>query len=156
MALRVTVVVAPDLTIIRVDGRLAGRGPGELERECRAARRPVVLDLTQLTGLDHAGCQLLRQLADEGLHVVGASPYIAMLLAAPALAPARSGPATPPAPPYRPSLGPKPSRRRPPRNGGATPPEARAGAGEAQPLGGVMPPQLGHGCRTRVGPGPER
>jgi hypothetical protein len=78
--LRVTVVAAPDLTVIRVDGRLARTGLGELERECRMARRPVVLDLTQLTGLDDGGCRLLKQLSAEGYHLLGVAPYFALLL----------------------------------------------------------------------------
>lgn len=78
--LRVTVVAASDLTVIRVDGRLAGTGLGELERECRMARRPVVLDLTQLTGLDNGGCLLLKQLSADGYHLLGVTPYFALLL----------------------------------------------------------------------------
>ena len=89
MAFRVTVVRAPDLTIIRVDGRLPGPGARDLERECLVARRPIVLDLTHLTGLDEAACQVMHQLTGEGCHMVGVSPYIAMVLGEPGAAGAR-------------------------------------------------------------------
>ena len=81
LALRVTVKEAVDLTTIRVDGRLRDDGVPELEGACRTARRPLVLDLTYLMGSGDAGVALLRRLAGEGVHLLGASPYIALLLA---------------------------------------------------------------------------
>jgi hypothetical protein len=84
MVLRVTVEPRSDLTVIRVDGRLGGAGLAEFERDCRTARRPIVLDLTHLASADDAALGLLRRLIEEGLHVLGASPYVALLLAGPA------------------------------------------------------------------------
>jgi len=109
MALRVTVAEAADLTTVRVDGRLANDGVAELDGACRRARRPLVLDLTNLTGGSDAGVSLLGRLAGEGVHLLGASPYIALLLAG-------ATPGTPAAPPRR---------RRPRRRG-----QPRAGSGE--------------------------
>jgi hypothetical protein len=83
MALRVTVLETADLTVIRVDGRLAGEGVAELEEACRLAKRPTVLDLANLMAADDAGVLLLRGLVREGLHLLGASPYAALLLNAP-------------------------------------------------------------------------
>lgn len=80
MPLRVTVSAREDLTVIRVDGRLTGDGVAELDRACGAARRPLVLDLTHLTTADGAGVVTLRRLAGEGTHLLGVSPYIALLL----------------------------------------------------------------------------
>jgi hypothetical protein len=80
MALRVTVMEAADLTVIRVDGRLAEDGVAELDLVCRRAKRPTVLDLTNLVTADETGVLLLRRLVEEGLHLLGASPYAAMLL----------------------------------------------------------------------------
>jgi hypothetical protein len=80
MALRVTVLEAADLTVIRVDGRLADEGVAELEVACRRAKRPTVLDLTNLVTADDTGVLLLRRLVGEGLHLLGASPYAALLL----------------------------------------------------------------------------
>ncbi len=83
MALRVTVTEAEDLTVLRVDGRLAGDGVSELDRACRAARRPVALDLANLTQADESGVALLRRLSGAGIHILGVSPYIALRLNAP-------------------------------------------------------------------------
>jgi hypothetical protein len=41
-----------------------------------------VLDLSQVTGASEAGVLLLRRLSDEGIHLLGASPYVTLLLAA--------------------------------------------------------------------------
>jgi hypothetical protein len=80
MPLRVTVSAREDLTVIRVDGRLAGDGVAELERASRSARRPLVLDLAHLATADDAGVLALRRLAREGVHLVGTSPYMGLLL----------------------------------------------------------------------------
>ena len=80
MALRVTVVEAADLTVIRVDGRLTDDGVAELDVTCHRAKRPTVLDLTNLVTADDSGILLLRRLVEEGLHLLGVSPYAAMLL----------------------------------------------------------------------------
>lgn len=80
MALRLTVSAREDLTVIRVDGRLAGDGVAELKRAYRTARRPLVLDLTHLATADDAGVLALRRLASEGVHLLGTSPYVALLL----------------------------------------------------------------------------
>ena len=91
MALRVTVLETADLTVIRVDGRLADEGVAELEEACRRAKRPTVLDLANLVTADDTGVRLLRRLVREGLHLLGASPYAALLLSAepPRAAPTR-------------------------------------------------------------------
>lgn len=109
MALRLTVTPKEDLTVIRVDGRLIGDGVAELDRACGAARRPLVLDLTHLATADAAAVVTLRRLAGDGAHLLGASPYIALLL---------SGGTVGPRPPSGPGRrGPKPGRRRPPEGG---------------------------------------
>ena len=89
MALRVTITESEDLTVIRVDGRLSGDGVSELDAVCRAARRPVAVDLANLTQADEAGVALLRWLDGAGIHVLGVSPYIALRLSSAAEAPAR-------------------------------------------------------------------
>jgi len=75
------VSVAPDLTTIRVAGRLRDDGVMLLDDACGAARRPLVLDLADLTGASEAGALLLGRLAREGVHLVGESPYVRLLLA---------------------------------------------------------------------------
>jgi len=110
LALRLTVAEAADLTAIRVDGRLANDGVAELDGVCRTARRPLVLDLTHLTGGSDAGVALLRRLAGEGVHLLGASPYVALLLAC-------ATPGPPAVPPDRRRQPPVPRRRRRARGG---------------------------------------
>lgn len=105
MTLRLTVTAREDLTVIRVDGRLAGDGVLQLEQACQAARRPVVLDLTHLATADDTGVVTLRRLAGDGAHLLGLTPYITLLLGA-----GGAGP-EPPAGSERP--GARPARRRP-------------------------------------------
>jgi hypothetical protein len=78
--IRLTVVEREDLTVIRVDGRLVADGIPDLEEACRVARRPLVLDLTHLATTDDTGVVALRRLTGEGVHLLGASPYIGLLL----------------------------------------------------------------------------
>lgn len=90
MALRLTVMAKEDLTLIRVDGRLAGAGVAELEHTCATAPRPLVLDLTDLLSADEAGLVALRRLAGEGAHLLGGSPYVTLLLSGAPTAPAKT------------------------------------------------------------------
>lgn len=108
MPFRLSVSEREDLTVIRVDGRLAGDGVTQLESACLAARRPLVLDLTHLATAEDAGVVTLRRLAGQGAHLVGVSPYMTLLLGA-----GGAGP-EPPAGSERP--GARPARRRPTAN----------------------------------------
>lgn len=81
LALRVSVIEAENLTTVRVDGRLGDDGVPGLGDACRLAKRPLVLDLTNLMGSGAAGISLLRELAAGGVQLRGASPYVALLLA---------------------------------------------------------------------------
>jgi len=81
MVFRLIVSESPDLTTIRVAGRLHGDGLMLLSDACGTARRPLVLDLSELTGASEAGALLLGRLAREGVHLVGQSPYVRLLLA---------------------------------------------------------------------------
>jgi hypothetical protein len=104
MVFRLTVSEAPDLTTIRVAGRLRDDAVTLLTDACDGARRPLVLDLSDLTGATDAGILLLARLAREGVHLLGASPYVRLLLA-------RAGdPTDLSRPPLR--RHPQPSRRR--------------------------------------------
>jgi hypothetical protein len=66
MALCVTVAETADRTVIRVDGRLADEGVAELELARRCAKRPTVLDLTNLVTADDTGVVVLRRLVRQG------------------------------------------------------------------------------------------
>jgi hypothetical protein len=80
MAFRLSVNQAPDLTTIGVAGRLGDDAVVILGEACGGARRPLVLDLSNLTNASDAGVLLLRRLAGEGVHLLGASRYMKLLL----------------------------------------------------------------------------
>src|SRR5262245_24454949 len=80
MELRLTVSEAGGRVVIQVDGRLSQAGVPELERACRHAPRPLVLDLTGLVSLDDVGIATLRRLRGDGVELTGPSPYVKLLL----------------------------------------------------------------------------
>jgi hypothetical protein len=80
MAFRLSVNQASDLTTIGVAGRLGADAIVILGEACGGARRPLVLDLSDLTSASNAGVLLLRRLASEGVHLLGASRYVRLLL----------------------------------------------------------------------------
>jgi hypothetical protein len=82
MAFRLIVSELPDLTTMRVAGRLGDDAVAALNDACEHARRPLVLDLSQLTGASDAAVVLLRRLTGEGIHLLGASQYVTLLLTA--------------------------------------------------------------------------
>jgi hypothetical protein len=81
MAFRLIVAEASDLTTIQVVGHLRDDGVALLGEACAAGRRPLVLDLSELTGASDTGVLLLDRLAREGVHLLAASPYVRLLLA---------------------------------------------------------------------------
>lgn len=66
--------------VVRIHGRLAGAAVPELERVCREASRPLVLDVTYLMSADDGGVATLRRLVLDGAQFAGLSPYLALLL----------------------------------------------------------------------------
>lgn len=53
---------------------------GEFERECEPLGARLWLDLSQLVGADEAGLRALNRRVGAGIRLVGASPYIQLLL----------------------------------------------------------------------------
>jgi hypothetical protein len=82
MAFRLTVRETGDLTTVRVAGRLGDDAVTPLTDACGRGRRPLVVDLSQVTGASNAAVLLLRRLIGEGVHLLGASNYVSLLLAA--------------------------------------------------------------------------
>src|SRR5262245_24882307 len=81
MELRVTVRQRARSTVVQVDGRLTASHLHELEQLVAAVVGPAVIDLSNLLSADDAGVATLRSLAGRGVSLVGATPYVSLLLA---------------------------------------------------------------------------
>ena len=92
MSFRLIVSEASDLMTIRVAGRLRDDAVALLGDACTRARRPLVLDLSELTSASEAGVLLLRRLAGEGIHLLGVSHYMRLLLERAVSVPVASAP----------------------------------------------------------------
>jgi len=68
------------ISIVRLEGWLEGEAVGELERVVSGSSGPLRLDLSELRSADTAGVAALRALRAAGASIVGASPYIKLLL----------------------------------------------------------------------------
>ena len=68
------------LTTIKADGRLMSEDAAELMRVCEGCDVPVVIDLSDLTFADDEGAMVLKKLRAGGAMLVGARPYVAMVL----------------------------------------------------------------------------
>jgi hypothetical protein len=66
--------------VVQIHGRLVGPAVQELERVCRDASGPLVLDVTHLMSADDVGLAALRRLVTDGAQLIGLSPYLALLL----------------------------------------------------------------------------
>lgn len=66
--------------VMRLEGWLEGEAVAELERIVSVGSGPVRLDLSELRSADTAGLAALRGLRAAGASLVGASPYIKLLL----------------------------------------------------------------------------
>src|SRR5262245_20604908 len=81
MELRVTVRQSARSTVVQVDGRLTASNLCELEQLVAGIARPAVIDLSNLVSADDAGVATLRSLAGRGVRLLGATPYVSLLLA---------------------------------------------------------------------------
>ncbi len=68
--------------VLRLEGWLEGESIAELDRVINGDSGPLRLDLTELRSADAAGLSTLRALIAAGASIVGASPYIRLLLGA--------------------------------------------------------------------------
>jgi len=69
------------VVVLQVDGELAREGVAELKRVCASITGRMRVDLSNLRSADDAGLATIRDLESAGAEVVGASPYIRLLLA---------------------------------------------------------------------------
>ena len=68
------------IRVVRLEGWLEGESVAELERVMRGGSGPLRLNLCELRSADAAGLVALRALRAGGASLVGASPYIKLLL----------------------------------------------------------------------------
>ena len=66
--------------VVRLEGWLEGEVVAELESVVSGGSGPLRLDLSELRSADKAGLDALRALRAGGVPLVGASPYIRLLL----------------------------------------------------------------------------
>jgi hypothetical protein len=79
------------IQLIRLAGWLEGEAVAELERVVSGRAEPLRLDLAELRSADPAGLTVLRALRARGAGLVGASPYIRLLLGTETSEPPPSG-----------------------------------------------------------------
>jgi len=65
---------------LKLDGFLTGAETPALRRAWAGVTERLVLDLTDLRSADRQGVSVLRELRAQGAEIVGASPYIQILL----------------------------------------------------------------------------
>lgn len=68
------------IRIVRLEGWLEGEAVAELERVIGGGSGSLRLDLSELRSADKAGLTVLRAHRAAGASIVGASPYIKLLL----------------------------------------------------------------------------
>ena len=78
--IRITTTVKGGVTTIKADGRLMSEDAAELMRVCEGSDVPVVIDLSDLTFADDEGVAVLKKLRAGGATLVGARPYVAIVL----------------------------------------------------------------------------
>jgi hypothetical protein len=70
----------PGIRVIRVAGWLEGEAVAEFDRVASGCSEPLRIELSELRSADPAGLTVLRALRARGSQLVGASPYIRLLL----------------------------------------------------------------------------
>ena len=80
MTLRIIPIGPGPPATMKLDGRLTGEAVLELRRVCEGVKGPLVLDLTDLQFADRHGVSTLRELRAQGAELIGASPYLQLLL----------------------------------------------------------------------------
>jgi hypothetical protein len=91
VTLRIALDQDSGVQVVRLDGWLEGEAVAELERVMSGCAGALRLDLTHLRSADPAGLIALRGLRARGAGLVGASPYIRLLLGTETSAPPPSG-----------------------------------------------------------------
>jgi hypothetical protein len=80
MDIRIDHISEGSETIIRIAGRLSGTAIEQLKKVCDPIEDPFVIDLSYLLFADDKGIDAIRGMADNGAQVLGASPFVQLLL----------------------------------------------------------------------------
>lgn len=78
--IRVTSRRSEGKSIIQIDGALRSEFLEELADTISSMEPPIVLDLSNLRSVDSESTEALVRMAKEAAEVIGASPYIRLLL----------------------------------------------------------------------------
>lgn len=80
MTLRITAAGSGQSTTLKIDGRLTSEEVPELRLACDRVEGRLVLDLSGLQSADRQGVSVLQELRTKGVELIGASPYLQLLL----------------------------------------------------------------------------
>jgi len=80
MTLYIACCSESDVRVVRLEGSLEAEVVAELDRVVGEGSGPIRLELSELRSVDQAGLAALRTLRAAGASIVGASPYIKLLL----------------------------------------------------------------------------
>ena len=83
MTLQIVSRVEDKETVVELHGWLTGLEIAELEGICASRPQPIRLDLRNLSGASAIGILALKEQQARGAVLVGASPYIELLLSHP-------------------------------------------------------------------------
>ena len=80
MNIRIDIKSEGPETFACIAGRLCGASVAELTKACEQIENPFVIDLSDLLFADDAGINAIQTLAERGVQVRGASPFVQLLL----------------------------------------------------------------------------
>jgi hypothetical protein len=83
VTIHITVVQQGEMSRLVVDGRLVGDDSAELLRVCGALPGPKTVELEGVRFVDKRAVGVLLDLRAQGIALVGASPYIRLMLGHP-------------------------------------------------------------------------
>ena len=83
--LRITVIAGPSSKTFKIEGRITGKTVEELRRVCDESlpgtgHTDLVLDLADVSFVDHEGIALIRDLRRRNVVLTNYSPFLAELL----------------------------------------------------------------------------
>ena len=80
MNIRIDYIYDGPEIVICISGRLTGIAVEQLNKACGPIEEPFLMDLSDLLFADDKGIDAIRAIADKGVQVHGASPFIQLLL----------------------------------------------------------------------------